>query len=221
MQRRHHYEQAFEAYLRRRRVPYVAVDEARKALLPDARCLREHDTPGSPALKSFDFVIYGEGSNLLVECKGRRIMPRRRSLTPDAPVRTTPRGRLECWVTADDIESLERWEHLFGPSFEPVFLFIYWCDELPPDALFEEIFEHAGRWYALRATRVRDYKRVMKVRSARWRTFDVPPAAFDRISGPLTPPAPYPLPAHRGVHLPLGGEDGPPLPTLDALAGPP
>lgn len=35
-QRRHHYEQAFEAHLRAQRVPYVAVDEARKALLPEA-----------------------------------------------------------------------------------------------------------------------------------------------------------------------------------------
>lgn len=35
-QRRHHYEQAFEAFLREERIPYVAVNEARKALLPGA-----------------------------------------------------------------------------------------------------------------------------------------------------------------------------------------
>jgi hypothetical protein len=35
-QRRHHYEAAFEQYLRATRVPYVAVDEAKKALLPGA-----------------------------------------------------------------------------------------------------------------------------------------------------------------------------------------
>ena len=33
-QRRHHYEAAFEAYLREKRLPYVSVNEARKALLP-------------------------------------------------------------------------------------------------------------------------------------------------------------------------------------------
>ena len=33
-QRRHHYEAAFEGYLRQRRIPYVAVDEAKKSLLP-------------------------------------------------------------------------------------------------------------------------------------------------------------------------------------------
>lgn len=29
-----HYERAFEAYLRAHRIPYVAVDEARRALVP-------------------------------------------------------------------------------------------------------------------------------------------------------------------------------------------
>lgn len=33
-QRRHHYEQAFEAFLRDQRIPYVAVNEAKKALVP-------------------------------------------------------------------------------------------------------------------------------------------------------------------------------------------
>ena len=35
-QRRFHYEQAFEHYLRANRIPYVAVDEAKKALMPTA-----------------------------------------------------------------------------------------------------------------------------------------------------------------------------------------
>ena len=52
-QRRFHYEQAFEHYLRANRVPYVAVDEARKTLLP------AHDP--LEAIKSFDFVVYGAG----------------------------------------------------------------------------------------------------------------------------------------------------------------
>src|SRR5688572_22372104 len=36
-QRRFHYEQAFEHFLRANRVPYVAVDEAKKALMPASR----------------------------------------------------------------------------------------------------------------------------------------------------------------------------------------
>ena len=51
-----HYEAAFEAYLREQGIPYVAVDEAKKALFSTAK------------LKSFDFVVYSKnGRNLLVE----------------------------------------------------------------------------------------------------------------------------------------------------------
>ena len=43
-QRRFHYEQAFEHYLRANRVPYVAVDEAKKALAEvQARLAKTHE----------------------------------------------------------------------------------------------------------------------------------------------------------------------------------
>lgn len=187
-QRHHHYEQAFETYLRQRRVPYVAVDEAKKALVPEGFPLLVTTDPAEgeakAALKSFDFVIYGPGSNLLVEVKGRRIA--RRSLAA-ASGGQTPRGRLESWVTLDDVASLTTWGRLFGPEFTPAFVFIYWCDEQPPDALFEEIFEHRGKWYALRAITLSDYQAAMKVRSLRWRTVHLPTAAFDRLSRPFAP----------------------------------
>jgi hypothetical protein len=210
VQRRHHYEQALEAYLRARRIPYVAVDEARKALLPADRAepLR-HD---GHALKSFDVVVYGQNSNLLAEVKGRRIIPRR-TTTPRPP-------RLENWVTLDDIDSLARWEMLFGPSFEGVFLFVYWCDELPPDALFEEIFEHAHRWYSLRCVRLADYRARMRTRSAKWRTVHLAPDDFAALGAPLAPPTPHPLPTSRTIGRSLAGfiqADPPPLPALDRL----
>ena len=37
MNRDNHYEAAFEAYLRARRLPYIAVDEARRSSWPTAR----------------------------------------------------------------------------------------------------------------------------------------------------------------------------------------
>ena len=49
-------------------------------------------------------------------------------------------GRLESWVTLDDVQSMSAWERLFGPGFEAAFVFIYWCAEEPPDGLFQEIF---------------------------------------------------------------------------------
>ena len=222
-QRRHHYERAFEEYLRSRRIPYVSVDEARKALLPEASSMRGRvggggtgEVAGKPAaLKSFDFVVYGEGMNLLLDVKGRRVAPRRtKSPTPMA----TPRSRLESWVTEDDIASLTEWERLFGESFHAAFLFVYWCDEQPPDALFQEIFEYRERWYALRAVTVREYVRVMKPRSARWRTVDVPAAQFERVSQPFAPAPRSPVKPRADVaacgRTVYAMEDGAPLEDL-------
>jgi hypothetical protein len=169
MQRRHHYEQAFEEYLRARRIPYVAVDEARKALLPAPRLARSEQTPeGAIPLKSFDFVIYGEHGNLLAEIKGRRVG-----------------GRLESWVTQDDVDALTTWERLFGSGFAAAFVFIYWCEEQPPAPLFEELFEHRGRWYAVRVVTVADYAAAMRLRSTKWRTVHLSTADFERMSRPL------------------------------------
>ncbi|MBL8761975.1 MAG: HYExAFE family protein [Phycisphaerae bacterium] len=197
-QRRHHYEQAFEAHLRAQRVPYVAVDEARKALLPEAGAMsisvRSFDgVVTQTALKSFDFVIYGKpegaGAHVLAEVKGRRVG--RRPSGGRAPAQgengrvSVSARRLDSWVTLEDIESLRVWERLFGPEFRAAFVFVYWCDEVMPDGLFQESFDHRGRWYAVRAVLVEDYARVMRTRSPRWGTVHVPPPVFERISQPL------------------------------------
>lgn len=213
-QRRHHYEQAFEACLRARRIPYVSVNEARKALLPvgaparGARTLPAHDEPAT-SLKSFDFVVYGERENLLLDVKGRRIPAQRRARPADPLARGAlePRGRLESWVTLDDVDSLRRWEELFGEGFRAAFVFVYECDGQPPDALFQEVFEHRGRWYAFRAVFLREYALHMRTRSARWRTVHLAASAFERVSQPFCRSASDPFPA----------PDDAPAPALHAL----
>lgn len=189
-QRRFHYEQAFEHYLRSNRAPYVAVDESRKALLPEV-------VPGTKgslvevgagaarsggAIKSFDFVVYGANRNLLVDVKGR-MFGRAGASAPRGGV--GPR-RFESWVTEEDLESLEQWQRLFGPDFQAIFVFTYCLRQQPPDALFEELFAFGDRWYALREVAVADYAREAVTRSARWRTVHVPREAFNRISGPFS-----------------------------------
>lgn len=182
-QRRFHYEQAFEHYLRANRVPYVAVDEARKALLPLGTT--SGGAGATPAIKSFDFVVYAPDRNLLLDVKGRQYAGGGR--------------RMENWVTCDDVDGLSRWAELFGPSFEATFVFAYWCREQPPDALFEEVFCHGERWYALRESTLADYRRVMRPRSSRWGTMDVPTSEFGRISRPFSV---------RGVPLSAGALGG-------------
>ena len=175
-----HYERAFEEYLRVRGVAFVGVDEARRAMgaCGDARS----ETP--EGIKYFDFVVYAPAGSLLVELKGRRIVAR-------GGMRGAPgqRPTLQNWTTREDLASLKAWRSLFGPGFEPVVVFAYWCDDLPPEALYEEMFEHGGRWYALRSIRLDDYVAAMRARSERWGTVHLSRSDFDRLSRPFLPGA--------------------------------
>lgn len=166
--RRFHYDRAFEHYLRANAVPYVAVDEAKRALTSDRR-----DQVLPTKLKSFDFVVYSQtGSNLLVDVKGRK------------HAGSTGKA-FQNWVTRDDIESLSKWSQIFGQGFEPAFAFLFWCDAQPADALFHEVFEYGGRWYAVLAVKLSDYIPHMRDRSAKWDTVSIPAKAFEQHSGPL------------------------------------
>jgi hypothetical protein len=195
-QRRFHYEQAFEHYLRANRVPYVAVDEAKKALMPapgpapapgrtkrsgasspPAEARDKDHAPG--ALKSFDFVVYSPDRSLLVDVKGRMFG------TADSPTPHSNR-RYESWVTLDDVESLKHWQRLFGADFQAVFVFAYCLRQQPPDALFEELFAFGERWYALREVTLADYEQSMVKRSGKWQTVHVQAADFARISRPFS-----------------------------------
>lgn len=186
VQRRHHYEIAFEAFLRENRIPYVAVDEARKALLPEGAPLAAARSASEPmtALKSFDFVVYAAPddpgtANLLVDIKGRKVA--RSGIGASPPTRS----KLQNWVTEDDVESLRTWQALFGEGFRAAFVFVYWCDDQPPDGLFQEVFEYRDRWYAVRAIALEDYARAMRPRSRRWRTVHLSTADFERLSHPF------------------------------------
>ena len=184
--------------MRQRRIPYLSVVEARKALLPDGARLQLTGFDAPPkALKSFDFVIYGSPMNLLVDIKGRQLSAGRGRSPYSGP------RRLESWVTEDDVESLCIWESLFGEGFEAAFVFPYLCEGQPPDALFQEVFEHADRWYAIRSIPLGDYRIGMKVRSPRWRTVDLPAADFERLSRPFSNTAAPPADGDSGF-TPLG-----------------
>lgn len=182
-QRRFHYEQAFEHYLRANRLPYIAVDEAKKALVPFTRNAADTNrtSTGGGSIKSFDFVVYAphRERNLLVDVKGRMF-------GSSAARSSMSNRRLESWVTQEDITGLERWQDIFGDGFEATFVFAYCLRQQPPDALFEELFSFGGKWYALREVPLRQYRREMVVRSKRWGTVHIPREAFSRISKPFS-----------------------------------
>jgi len=155
-----HYEGAFEEFLRERKIPYVAVDEAKKALFANAR------------LKSFDFVVYSkDGPNLLVDVKGRSCRKR------------TGRGGFENWATEQDVYDLMEWEQIFGQEYKALLVFIYWID--PPLAPEPGMFQFRDRWYLLMAIDLAEYRNHMRRRSPKWETVCLPAEDFRSLARPL------------------------------------
>lgn len=179
MQRRFHYELAFEHYLRANGIAYVAVDEARRAIMTQSG-MSKVDDQAQGRLKSFDFVVYSEnGPNLLVDVKGRKLTARKGSGGK------TSSSSFQNWVTAEDVDHLGKWEAIFGPGFAGAFAFLFWCDAPPPDALFQEVFEHKGKWYAVLAVTLAEYRASMKPRSRKWETVCLPAKTFTQLAVPL------------------------------------
>jgi hypothetical protein len=156
-----HYEAAFEAFLRDKGIPYVAVDEAKKALFSSAK------------LKCFDFVVYSKnGPNLLIDVKGRQAQGKANSA-----------GSFQTWTTEQDVTDLMQWEQVFGEGFKAVLAFIYWIDApLTPE---ENMFEHKGRWYLLLGVDLSEYRNHMRRRSVKWETVALPAAEFKLLARPI------------------------------------
>lgn len=126
------------------------------------------------SLKSFDFVVYSKGTaNLLVDVKGRKHSGK-------------SGNSLQNWVMEEDIDCLRQWEKIFGPGFSAAFVFLFWCEQEPPDALFQEMFEFGEKWYALKAVRLADYQKHMTPRSAKWETVNLPSKKFAEVAIPLS-----------------------------------
>ena len=158
-----HYEKAFEAYLRSRQIPYVAVDEAKKAIFRDAR------------LKSFDFIVYSTGqTNWLVDIKGRRWVRRKNQRKP----------AWENWVTQDDLEGLHQWQEVFGVGFAGLLVFGYWleADAQPPP---EVVYHHRDSRYVFAGIPLETYELHARVRSPKWGTVNMPTAEFARNVRPI------------------------------------
>lgn len=155
-----HYEAAFEAYLRHRGIPYVAVDEAKKALFANAK------------LKSFDFVVYNKsGNNLLVDVKGRSCR------------NGTSKRSFETWTPQRDVEDLMQWEQVFGDGFKAVLTFIYWIDApLTPEP---GMFEFRDKWYLLLGVDLGEYRNHMRRRSPKWETVALPAEDFRQLARPI------------------------------------
>ena len=165
--RHNHYEAAFEAYLRQERIPYVAVDERRRALVGDG------------SLKSLDFIVSPRGdfrgaTRWLVDVKGRRF-----------PSGARQKQYWRNWSTRDDLASLERWQAEFAGSFRAALVFAYQltADRAPTPP--EQVFYFRSVPYSFVGIALRDYVPSARPLSARWDTVSMPAAEFRRRATPL------------------------------------
>ena len=159
MDRSNHYEMAFEAYLRQRRLCYIAVDESRRSLLD------------AGPVKSLDFIVYGdEAARLLVDVKGRKF---------PGGTEEKPRRVWQCWAERDDVDGLERWSARFGLGYTGLLVFAY---DIQPSVHLPlatpDLWEWRGRRYLMRALTVEVYRRHMRTRSPKWGTVDLPGRVF-------------------------------------------
>jgi hypothetical protein len=160
--RDNHYEAAFEAYLRAKQVPYVAVDETRRALL------------AGDSLKSLDYIVSAtSGARWLVDVKGR--------LFPSGEQRQYWKN----WSTRDDLVSLAQWERLFGEGFEGLFVFAYCVvgDRAPvPES---RLFAYRDLKYGFIGIRLSDYAQEARQISPKWDTVALPAERFRSLARPV------------------------------------
>lgn len=175
--RHNHYEAAFEAYLRARRIPYVAVDESRRSLI------------GDESLKSLDFIVspiprpsapmatapivpVASACSWLVDVKGRRFSSGKH------------RKLWNNWSTNDDLKSLARWEELFGAQFHGLLVFAYNVDGDLAPLPAEQMFEHRGGLYGFVAIPLDLYAAWASRLSTKWDTVSMPTARFRELARP-------------------------------------
>lgn len=165
--RDNHYEAAFEAWLRCLRVPYVAVDEARRSAAP-------LETVPERTIKSLDFIVSPPSSPAawLVDIKGRQFP-------------TAGRQYWRNWSTADELESLASWETVFSGRSTGLLVFAYNVvgDVAPLPA--EELFVHRARLYGFVGIRLDHYASFAKPLSARWGTVSLATAKFRALARPV------------------------------------
>jgi len=161
--RDNHYEAAFEAYLRRRQVPYVAVDETKRTLLGDG------------SLKSLDFIVSpAEGQpSWLVDVKGRHF--------PSGEQKQYWKN----WSTRDDLRSLAAWQRLFGAAFRSLFVFAYEVLGSRAPLAAEQLFTFRGRLYGFLAIGLDDFAFHARPISTAWDTLAMPTSRFRRLAVPF------------------------------------
>lgn len=155
--RPNYYERAFENWLIDNRIQYIAIDEHKRAAF--ARC----------KVKSFDYLVYpANGQIIIAEVKGRKF-------------KGTSLSKLtgfECWVTAEDVNGLVKWQQVFGAAYQAVFVFVYKIENIDVDFDGRDVFDFDADKYMFFTVKLDDYRSYMKRRSPKWQTVTLPADKF-------------------------------------------
>lgn len=155
-QRHNHYELAFEAYLRKHRVAYVAVDEQRRSLIAGG------------SLKNLDYIVSPSQSvSLLVDIKGRQF-----------PSGQKQKQYWRNWSTWDDLVSMANWQDKLGPGSLALLVFAYEVVGSRSPVEPARLFAFRERLYAFLAVRTADYIQFSRPLSVKWQTVAMPAATF-------------------------------------------
>ena len=159
-----HYERAFESWLIDNHIQYVTVDEQKRAEV------------GLCRFKSFDFLLYPDNRQVIIaEVKGRSFKG-----TSFAKL-----AGFECWVTAEDIDGLTKWQEVFGQGHTAVFVFAYKIENIDVDFDGREVYDFDSNRYMFFAVKLDDYRKFMKLRSPKWQTVTLPADKFRRCAAQL------------------------------------
>ncbi len=152
-----HYERAFENWLLDNRIRYARADEHKRMPF------------GRSDIKSFDFLVEApSGRTIIAEVKGRTFKG----------ASMAKMAGFECWVTAEDVEGLTKWQQILGESHEAVFIFAYKIENIDIDFDGMEVLDFDGRTYLFFCVKLEDYRRFMKGRSPKWQTVTLPAEKF-------------------------------------------
>jgi hypothetical protein len=142
---------------------------------------------GRSKIKSFDFLLYPRNQQrrhqtvfpksdspqvIIAEVKGRSFKG-----TTFAKL-----AGLECWVTAEDIDGLSRWQEVFGPGHNAIFVFAYKVENIDVDFDGRAVYDFDNNRYVFFAIKLDDYRKFMKRRSPKWQTVTLPADMFRKCA---------------------------------------
>lgn len=151
------YENMFEKLLREKQLPYIAINEAKRAIVHGKK------------IKSFDFIVSSKNNIFLIDIRGKQF----------------PYGRgnregeyWENWIHEDDLGGLEFWEKKFGSNkAKGLLIFPYKIKSRQEvedeNKLHKEVnkfkcrFEFKNKSYGLVAITPDEYKKKSKIRSSK------------------------------------------------------